>query len=191
MISDKALDLIITRVETCGKSYDTIASESGISKSTMSRLVAKRQATMLTLDILAAYFEIGEEWASIVGEQSRSTCHLAADIRSELKQIEAVYAEREERFRQQNAERVEALNEHLNLIREHHAVQLQEFNRNHERSVEYLKEEIKRLRSELDIANNAALSVTSKKHTVFWVLAGVDVVLTVLLFIALKTGPIF
>lgn len=198
MISEKALDLIISRVESCGKSYDAIAAASGLSKSTISRLIAKRQATMLTLDLLAAYFEIGEEWAAIVGEENRSTCHLAADIRAELKQIEAVYADREERFRQQSNERVESLKAQLELIKEHHSQALAKRDETYERSVSYLKEQIKTLsQSVIEAEKRAAQAETrsrdidSRRNSVFWGMLGIialQVIVIIVMFVVDAPG---
>lgn len=94
--------------------------------------------------------------------------------------------------------RLEAKDEKYALLKEHHDQRISEINQQHGKSVEYLKDEIKRLREELDTANKAAVdlaaaatALASKKHKVFWVLAGANVLLAVLLFVALRTGPIF
>lgn len=87
--------------------------------------------------------------------------------------------------------RLGAKDEKYALLQEHHAARLDDLQRSHERSVAYLKEEISRLRGELELANRTALNLTSKKYTVFWALIGIIAMLSVLLFIALRTGPIF
>lgn len=104
--------------------------------------------------------------------------------------------------------RLAAAKEKYDLLQNHHDQRIKEINENHGKSVEYLKDEIKRLRQERDDArkesadmevdylrkiadaNKAASDVTGKKHIVFWVLVGIDVLMAILLFIALFTGPI-
>lgn len=104
--------------------------------------------------------------------------------------------------------RLAASKEKYDLLQNHHEQRIKEINDNHSKSVEYLKEEVKRLRQERDDArkecadteveylrkiadaNKAASDVTGKKHIVFWVLVGIDVLMAILLFIALFTGPI-
>lgn len=95
-------------------------------------------------------------------------------------------------------QRLKAQQEKYELLKEHHSQRIEEINDNHSRAVEYLKDEIKRLRGELDISNQAAIDLskaatnfTGKKHVVFWVLAGANALLALLLFVALQTGPIF
>ena len=95
-------------------------------------------------------------------------------------------------------QRLKAKDEKYDLLKEHHNQRIEEINSNHGRAVKYLTDEIGRLRGELDIANQAAVdlskaatALTGKKHIVFWVLAGVDALLAVLLYFALRTGPIF
>lgn len=101
--------------------------------------------------------------------------------------------------------RLKAADEKYALLKEHHDQRVQEINDNHSKSVEYLKEEISRLRQERDDArkacedlklssadqiskaNKTANDVTGKKHTVFWVLVGIDVLMAVALIIALLT----
>lgn len=101
--------------------------------------------------------------------------------------------------------RLKAADEKYALLKEHHDQRIREIHENHGRSVEYLKEEILRLRKERDnareesersraasadqisAANRAASEVTGKKHTVFWVLVGIDVLMAVALIIALLT----
>lgn len=87
--------------------------------------------------------------------------------------------------------RLLAKDEKYTMAQEYNASRIEDINNNHTRAVEYLKDEIKRLRDELELANRAALNLTSKKYTVFWALIGIIAMLCVLLFIALRTGPIF
>lgn len=87
-------------------------------------------------------------------------------------------------------ERLKSKDERYEMLKEHHAERIKTINDNHEKSVQYLKEEIIRLRGELDTANLAAVNLTSKKYIVFWALIGINLILAILLFIALQTGPI-
>jgi len=88
-------------------------------------------------------------------------------------------------------ERLKAKDEKYALALEHSAIRIEDINRNHEKTVKYLKDDIERLRGELELANRAALNLTSKKYTIFWTLIGIIALLCVLLFIALRTGPVF
>lgn len=102
-------------------------------------------------------------------------------------------------------QRLKAKDEKYELLQTHHDQRIKEINENHRLSVDYLKDEIKRLRGELDVANEAATALattasnltqatsnlTGKKHVVFWVLAGLNVLLAILLWFALRTGPLF
>ena len=93
MVNEKAIDLVIHAIETSGKSYEKIAVESNISKATLSRLVTQRKASRPTLDILAAYFEIGEEYQKAVGEHAH-TCEYASALCIELQETRANYDQR-------------------------------------------------------------------------------------------------
>lgn len=175
MISEKAMDYVITLVENSGKSYETIADACNLSKSTISRLVSKRQATMYTLDQLIAYFERGKDWKEIVGEDKSHSCPLVADVRNELQAIETVYAEREKRILQQCDERVESLRGQLAMLQNHHNQALQKRDETYERSVEYLKSQVTIMRSErselqkeLDKQTKRADRLDEKQHNVFW-----------------------
>lgn len=94
-------------------------------------------------------------------------------------------------------QRLLAKDEKYQLLKDHHDQRIKEINETHKRSVDYLLKENERLKGELDIANNAAVelskaaaSLAGKKYTVFWVLVGANVLLAILLFVALSTGPI-
>lgn len=197
MVNEKAIDLVIHAIETSGKSYEKIAVESNISKATLSRLVTQRKASRPTLDILAAYFEVGEEYQKAVGEQSH-TCEYASALCIELQETRANYDQRIAATREHYEQQIASLREQNTR---------QEAERNREReaqektysaSLAYLKEDNARLRNELAIANKAAIdlaestkSFSGKKHVVFWVMAGINVLLALLLFVALRTGPLF
>lgn len=71
-------------------------------------------------------------------------------------------------------QRLKSKDEKCALMQQHHADRIKEINDAHKLSVEYLKNEIERLRRELDIANTAATDLTGKKSIVFWVLGAVS-----------------
>lgn len=93
--------------------------------------------------------------------------------------------------------RLAAKDEKYDLLKEHHTQRIEEINANHGRIVEYLKEEIDRLRGERDSARGTSLDVVGKKQRVFIVLSVICIVmgiaislLIVLLIIAFKTDAI-
>lgn len=82
-------------------------------------------------------------------------------------------------------------------IKEHHAQRIEQEQQHHAKSIEYLKNEIDRLRGERDSARDTSLQVVSKKHKVYQsmfvacIILGVTIVLLiVLLIIAFKTDAI-
>lgn len=93
--------------------------------------------------------------------------------------------------------RLAAAKEKYELLQAHHEQRVDEINESHRKSIEYLKEEIKRLRDERDSARGTSLEVVGKKHRVFGVLSIICVVmgiaislLIVLLIVAFKTDAI-
>ena len=86
--------------------------------------------------------------------------------------------------------RLAAKDEKYNVLQAHHEQRILEINESHAKSVSYLMDEIKRLRGERDSARETSLAVVGKKQAVFWSLVGIDVIMAILLFIALFTGPI-
>lgn len=94
-------------------------------------------------------------------------------------------------------QRLLAKDEKYQLLKDHHEQRVEEINENHGRSVKYLKDEIERLRGELDTANKAAMELAKavsdslgKKHIVFWVMAGIIGLLCVcLIFAILSDSP--
>lgn len=92
--------------------------------------------------------------------------------------------------------RLKAKDEKYDLLKEHHTQRIEEINANHARAVEYLKDEILRLRKERDSARDTSLAVVGKKHRVFSVISVICVImgiaislLIVLLIVAFKTAP--
>lgn len=63
--------------------------------------------------------------------------------------------------------RLQAKDEKYDLLKEHHTQRIEEINANHARSIEYLKDEIIRLRKERDSSRATSLEVVGKKHRVF------------------------
>jgi len=204
MISEKAMDYVVSLVETSGKSHTTIANAIGISKSTLSRLVNNRQATLFTIDLLIAYFERGEEWQEIVGEDTHHTCHLVADIRKEIKHIEDMYAERESRMQQQYAERLSSINAQMDMLRQHHEQALAKRDETYERSTAYLKQQVATMQEErkenqeeiasqrvrAEKAEAHAENIDRRRHNVFWGMLAALIVVTIGFCIALFSPSI-
>lgn len=180
-----------------GLSYDKLEQKTGISSSTICRWY-KGQGVPSLDEIELLCDAMGHDIADVfvtVGKQemvaTQSIGYQGADAMAE--HYEA---------------RLAAAKEKYDLLQNHHDQRIKEINENHGKSVEYLKDEIKRLRQERDDArkeaadmevdylhkiadaNKAASDVTGKKHIVFWVLVGIDVLMAILLLIALFTGPI-
>ena len=93
--------------------------------------------------------------------------------------------------------RLAAKDEKYNLLQSHHEQRIREINESHSKAVEYLKDEIRRLREERDSARVTSLEVVGKKHRVFSALTIICVVmgiaislLIVLLIVAFKTDAI-
>lgn len=196
MVSVKAIELIAHHIETSKDSYEKIAAATNISKTTLSRVVQQHKASRYTLDVLAAFFEIGEKYQELVGDAEHS-CAFAAELTEELRSTRAYYEDKAVSVRNHYEEQLENLRaqnarQELERNREREAQQ-----KTYDASVGYLKAEIERLRSELadtrsnaQSANKAASDITGKKHTVFWVLVGIDVLMAIALIIALMTDSI-
>lgn len=189
MVSAKAIELIAHHLETTKDSYEKISAATTISKTTLSRVVQQHKASRYTLDILAAYFEIGEQYHALVGD-AENTCAFAAELTEELRNLRAYYEQKGVALRQHYEEQISTL-------RDQNARQEQERNReremqerNYEKSTAYLKAECERLRAERDEARAQASNVTGKKHIVFWILAVSDFLLAIALIIALMTDSI-
>ena len=73
--------------------------------------------------------------------------------------------------------RLLAKDEKYDLLQQHHNHRIEELNNSHRRSIEYLKEEISRLREERDSARQTSLVVVSKKHNVYRVMSIICIVL--------------
>lgn len=196
MVQSKAIDIIIHAIETSNKSQDKIAAESGISKSTISRLVTQHTASRPTLDILAAYFEVGEAYTKAAGAHEH-TCEFAGVLCAELQETRTFYENKATAVRKHYEDQLTTLRE-INARQDEERARERDMQaETYDRTVTYLKDEIARLRAELAIADKAATDLiataqayTGKKHTVFWVLGGANFLLAIMLLIALLTGPI-
>lgn len=205
VVTEKQIELIISSIETCGKSYDVIASGSGVSKSTISRLVKTHQATAYVIDMLSAYFEVGEEMMELGGgEAKRSSCPLVAGVSGELKRLEGVYSEREARTESHCNDRIAAIKAQMELLQNHHEQALKRRDDTYERSVAYLKEQVEIMRAErkelqdqlaaeikrADAAEAEVKDRDRKRHNVFWVMGIICACLSVGLVIALFSNSI-
>lgn len=191
MVSAKAIELIAHRLETSKDSYEKITAATNISKTTLSRIVQQHKASRYTLDMLAAYFEIGEQYHALVGD-AENTCAFAAELTEELRNVRAYYEEKGVSLRRHYEEQISAL-------REQNARQEQERNREREmqqttydKSTSYLKAECERLRAERDearaqasTASAAAGNVAGKKHIVYWVLVGINALTAIALILSI------
>ena len=196
MVNAKAIELVAHAIETSKDSYEVIAARTNISKSTISRVAKQHTASRYTLDILAAYFEIGEKYQQLVGDADHS-CAFASELTEELRNTRAYYEEKAVSVRQHYEEQLAALREQ-NARQEQERTREREMQeRNYDKSTAYLKAEAERLRIERDearaqaaAASKSAHDVTGKKHIVFWILAGIDILMAIALIIALMTDSI-
>lgn len=196
MVSAKAIELIAHAIETSKDSYDKIATATTISKTTLSRLVKQHTASRYTLDVLASYFEIGEKYQELVGNTEQS-CAFAAELTEELRSTRAYYEAKAVSVRAHYEEQLASLREQCARQEAERTRERETQQRTYENSVNYLKAEVERLRAERDEARISAASaskatsdITGKKHIVFWVLAGIDLLMAVALIIALLTDSI-
>lgn len=214
MVSIKAIELIAHAIEKSKDSYDKIATATNISKATLSRVVKQHTASRYTLDVLAAYFEIGEKYQELVGGSDHS-CAFAAELTEELRNTRAYYEEKAVSVRSHYEEQIASLREQCERQEMERTRERETQQRTYDNSVNYLKSEIERLRkerddarreceslkessaSELSKAQKTASDVTGKKHFVFRVMAIMCVVMGIatsllifLLIVAFKTDAI-
>lgn len=188
MVSAKAIELIAHSIEKSGSSYDKIAAATTISKTTLSRLVKQHTASRYTLDVLASYFGLGEQYQALVGEQDHS-CAFAAELTEELRSLRSYYEQKADAVRQHYEQQISALRDQAARQDEERNRERQALQDGYERSISYLREEISRLRDERDQARTVARDIVGKKHVVFWCLAGIAALLGVALVISLMSGP--
>ena len=182
MVNAKAIELIAHKIETCGKSLDMIERESAVSKSTLSRITNKHEASRRTLDMLAAYFEVGEEYAKLV-DMNEHSCAFASELVQELESLRAYYEKKGEAVRHHYEEQISSL-------REMYARQESERNREREALQSLYDKTTASNEKEIERLRDVITSFTAKRNVVFWVLVGIIVLLLIALSFALATGPI-
>lgn len=173
------------RIES-GLSYDKLGDKTGISASTICRWY-KGQGVPSLDEIELLCDAMGHDIADIfvtVGKQ-------------EMVATQAIGYQGAEVMVEHYEARLKAKDEKYDLLKEHHSQRIEELNNSHRRTVDYLKDEISRLRDERDSARGTSLAVVDKKHKVFAALVIICVVmgiaislLIVLLIIAFKTDAI-
>lgn len=211
VVNEKQIEFIISVIEASKKTQGEIATGAGISTPTLSRLMKHRQATKYTVDLLAAYFEVGDKLAELGGSEYQSSCPLVAGVSNELKRLEGIFAERETRLQVQCDERVAYVSKQLDMMTTHHNQVIERMQTN----INFLKEENALLRAEnkelinkhqkvheesksiVEKAENQSKAILHKKHIVYRsaiiisvLLAVCVVVLSFMLYYALKTPPI-
>ena len=196
MVSEKAIELIAHAIETSKDSYDKISAATNISKTTLSRLVQKHTASRYTLDILASYFEIDEQYQALVGDSDHS-CAFSAELVEELHSIRSYYEQKAVSVRHHYEDQLASLRELIARQEQERDREREQQHRSYDASVSYLKTEVERLRSDLDKARSDAASarkttgeIKSEKHIVFLVLVAIDVLMAISLIIALLTDSI-
>lgn len=211
IVNEKQIEYIISVIEASKKTQGDIATGAGISTPTLSRLMKHRQATKYTVDLLAAYFEVGDKVAELGGSEYQSSCPLVAGVSNELKRLEGIFAERETRLQVQFDERVEYLKKQLDMMEEHHNQVVERMQTN----INFLKDENALLRAEnkelinkqqkvheesksvVEKAEKQANEILKKKHVVYRsaiivsvLLAVCVAIMAVLLYYALKSDAI-
>ena len=162
-----------------GKSYEDVHNALGYATSTVHRWhKGESEPDLAQLTALVEFYGGSmEKLFAAVGKQ-------------EMAATQAIGYQGADAMVEHYEQRLKGKDEKYELMKEHHNQRIDEINVNHRLSVEYLKDEIKRLRSELDIANTAATDLAGKKHIVFWVMAGIMVLQSVaLIFAILSDSP--
>lgn len=169
-----------------GKSLEAVHEALGYSTSTVHRwLKGETEPDLEQLTRLVEFFGGSmEEIFSAVGQ-------------SEMAATQAIGYQGAEAMVQHYEARLQAKDDLYAQLQAHHDQRIVEITANHAKSIEYLKAEIVRLRSERDEARqssiqaqDAARSITGKKHIVFWVLAGIDALMALALIFALMTDSV-
>ena len=182
MVSAKAIELIANKIVTCGKTLDVQERESTVSKATLSRIVNKHAASRPVLDILAAYFEVGEEYQKLVDSDGH-TCAFASELVEELKATRSYYESKAASVRAHYESQIASLKEQL--ARDTEA-------RDKERTTqrELYKESTEKMQAEINRLQGVITSFTTKRNIVFWVLVAIIVFLGVALLVALKSDAV-
>lgn len=170
----------------CGLSYDKLEQKTGISSSTICRWF-KGQGVPSLDEIEMLCYAMGHDISDIfvtIGKQ-------------EMVATQSIGYQGAEVMVEHYEARLTAKDEKYNVLQSHHEQRILEINENHARVVDYLKEEIKRLRGERDSARETSLEVVGKKHRVYIVLSAICIVmgiaislLIVLLIVAFRTDAI-
>lgn len=192
-----AAELIAHYIETSTKTRKDIAAGSGVSESTLSRIVNGQPVSITTLKTLASFFEIGDEFMALISKGSRTGCEFADQLCDELDKIRSYYETKAVSVRTHYEDQIASLREQ-NARQEAERARERDMQRDtYERTVTYLKADVERLREERDKARAAAHGVVGKKHMVYrsivliCCILGVSViVLSLLLFWALSTDAI-
>lgn len=187
MVSTKAIELIVSTIEARGESYDKIAAASTVSKSTISRLMKQHAASRYTLDMLAAYLELGDQYAALVGSDEHS-CAFASEMAAELKSVREYYEQKGASLREHYEEQLASMREQMQRQETERTRERETQEKTYERSVAYLKQQVEEMRKErselradLDEANKKIASLDSKRHNVFWGML-IAIILILLLF---------
>lgn len=181
----------------CGLSFDKLGEKAGISGTTINRWYnGKGCPSLEEIEILCD--AMGHDIREIFVEVGKQ----------EMVATQSIGYQGAEAMVEHYEARLAAKDEKYNLLQAHHEQRIEEINGNHGRAVEYLKEDIKRLRKERDEyrsecealkvssaeeisrAHKAASDVTGKKHVVYWVSTGLNVLLAIAVIIALLTDSI-
>lgn len=191
MVSAKAIELIAHAIETSKDSYDKIAAATTISKATISRVVKQHTASRYTLDVLASYFEIGDQYQALVGDGDHS-CAYAAELAEELRQTRAYYEDKAVSVRQHYEDQLSALREQNTRQEADRARERETQQRTYDASLSYLREDNARLREEnaalrkdLTEANQSAVALATKKYVVVWILGVLNVLTLASLILSL------
>lgn len=206
MVSVELVELIIDRVKTCGQSYDQIAENALLSKSTISRLVSKKTASQYTITQLVAFFELGEDYKRIMGSDTgHNSCALASDLFVEIDEMRSYYERKAAELRSHYEER-------LQLLRDQNKIQAEERERErktqqetYKTNTDFLKSQIEKLErhaaNQYERAVNAearaakaeehSRSLDNNRHNVFWGMLVIIVLLMIAFVIALGTNKVF
>lgn len=192
-----AAELIAHHIEKDKRSRKEISAGSGVSESTLSRIVNAQPVSINTLKTLASYYEIGDEFMTLVSKTTRTGCEFADQLCDELDKIRAYYEEKGVNIRKHYEHQIASRDEQNQRQQEEREREREMHQNNYDKVVNYLKDENARLRRERDEARASAGGVAQKKHYVYRIMAvlciilGITLAITiVLLYYALKSDAI-
>lgn len=190
MSEHAAAELIAHHIETSKRTRKDIAAGSGVSESTLSRIVNRQPVSITTLKTLASFFEIGDEFMSLVSKNTKTGCEFSDMLVDELDKIRTYYETKAVNVRKHYEEQIASLRDQNTRQEEERSRERNMQKETYERSVGYLKEENARIRTERD-------EVTKKKNTIFVILFVICailcvcvVTLSVMLYFALRSDAI-